>query len=427
MKSKWVICFLLLALMVSVVAPAMLAANVTTIQYSFWGNPTAIGVEKDIIDEFEKANPTIKVEPIAVAYNDYHTKLLTLIAGGQQPDVMRIDSYFFADFMKAKALKNISRLIKKDNLNMSSYYQAGLQDCMQGQKYFGLPWGTAPLYMFVNVKMFKKAGIKFPAPDWKYDDFLAICKKLRKGTGAASQYGFAFSSTADIGYVFPFVWGNGGDLFDKTKQKFTLNRPESVQKLQELANLVKEGLFPDPAQFTTAEVLNRWMVNNKLAMRIGSAAEILSLQNMKGIEFELLPFPGTVKYPRVTPYKSNVVGISASTKKQKAAWTFLKFLRGPGQRGEVLYMQAKRIPPTFDDANLWKIYADPTKSPKAVASVSKEIAKSYGHVFPLRAGWMEIQGELLPQLQRVFAGQLSAAQALKKITPKIQAIMDRTK
>jgi multiple sugar transport system substrate-binding protein len=427
MNRKLMLGFLLVVLMVSLAAPAMLAANVTTIKYAFWGNPTAIGVEKDIIEEFEKANPTIKVQPIAVAYNDYHTKLLTMIAGGQSPDVMRIDSYFFADFMKAKALKNISRLIKKDKLDMSTYYPAGLQDCMRGKKYFGLPWGTAPLYMVVNVKMFKDAGIPLPKPDWKYHDFLALCKKLRKGTGADSQYGFAFSMTWSIGDIFPFVWGNGGDLFDKRRKKFALDRPQSVQKLQEMANLVKEGLFPDPSQFTTAEVMNRWMVNNKLAMRTGSAQELLALQNMNNFEFEVLPFPGTPKYPRATPYKSNIVGVSTRTKKEKAAWAFLKFLRGPGQRGEVLYMQAKRIPPTFDDANLWKMYADPTKSPKKVVAVSKIIAKSYGHLFPLRPGWMEIQSELMPQLQRIFSGQLGAAQAMKKVAPKIQAIMDRAK
>jgi multiple sugar transport system substrate-binding protein len=419
--------FVLLALMVSVAAPVMLAANVTTIQYAFWGNPTAIGVEKDIIEEFEKANPNIKVEPIAVAYNDYHTKLLTMIAGGQSPDVMRVDSFYFADFMNAKALKDISGLIKKDKLDMSSYYPAGLQDCMKGNKYFGLPWGTAPIYMVINLKMFKDAGIPLPKSDWKYNDFLALCKQFRKGTGADSQYGFAFSSAVVMTDMFPFIWGNGGDLFDKTRKKFILDRPESVQKLQEMANLVKEGVFPDPSQFTTAEVMNRWMVNNKLAMRVGSAQELLTLQNMNNLEFEVLPFPGTLKYPRATPYKSNIVGLGVGTKKAQAAWTFLKFLRGPGQRGEMLYMQAKRIPPTFDDANLWKIYADPTKSPREVAPVSKLIAKSYGHVYPLRTGWLEIQSELLPQLQRVYSGQLSAAQAMKDIAPKIQAIMSRNK
>jgi ABC-type glycerol-3-phosphate transport system substrate-binding protein len=150
------------------------------------------------------------------------------------------------------------------------------------------------------------------------------------------------------------------------------------------------------------------------------------MQKVEGLEFESLPFPGTPKCPRVTTYKSNIIAISASTKKEKAAWKFLKFLRAPGERGEILYMQAKRIPPTVDDPKLWEIFADPTKSPKRVAEVTQLIAKSYAHLLPLRSGWMEITGELLPQLQRIYAGQISAERGMKEIAPKIQAIMNRT-
>jgi multiple sugar transport system substrate-binding protein len=401
------------------------AKNVTTIQYAFWGNPTAIGVEKDIIEEFEKANPSIKVQPVAVAFNNYNTKLLTMIAGGQAPDVMRVNDYDFADFLNAKALKDITRLIKADKIDISKYYRAGLEDCMHNNRYYGLPWGTAPIYVFVNVKLFKKAGIPIPSPDWKYAEFIKIARQLTKGSGAERQYGFGFTA-ATIEHLFPLLWTGGGDIFDKTRKKFTLNQPAAYQKIQEVADLIKEGVFADPAQFSSPEVVDRWMANNKLAMRINSAAGIISMQKVEGLEFESLPFPGTPKCPRVTTYKSNIIAISASTKKEKAAWKFLKFLRAPGERGEILYMQAKRIPPTVDDPKLWEIFADPTKSPKRVAEVTQLIAKSYAHLLPLRSGWMEITGELLPQLQRIYAGQISAERGMKEIAPKIQAIMNRT-
>jgi multiple sugar transport system substrate-binding protein len=402
------------------------AENVTTIQYAFWGNPTAIGVEKDIIEEFEKANPAIKVQPIAVAYNDYHTKLLTLLAGGQAPDVMRVDSYFFADFMNAKALKDITRLIKSSKLDLSEYYQAGLGDSMKNNRYYGLPWGTAPVYMLLNVKMFKEAGIPLPSADWTYADFLKIAKQFGKGNGWDRQYGYGFTALG-IEHVLPFVWRNGGDLFDKKRKKFALNQPAACKAIQEVADLVKAGVFPEPAQFSSVEVLNRWMANNKVAMREGTAAEILTMQNMEGFQFEVVPVPGTAKYPRANMYKSNVVGISSTTRKEQAAWTFLKFLRGPGGRGEVLYCQAKRVPPAVDDPKLWELYCDPNRYPKNIFQVTQKIVKSTSHLLPLRTGWMEVSGLVNPQLQRVYAGQLSAEQAMKEIAPKVQAILNRTK
>lgn len=416
-----------LLLMLMALSALVFAEKPITIRYAFWGNPTAIGVEKDIIEEFEKSHPNIKVTPITVGYDDYHTKLLTLFAGGQAPDVMRIDSFFFADFMKAQALKDITQLIKRDKIDLDAYYSSGLADCIRGNKYYGLPWGSAPLFVFINVKMFKDAGIPLPSADWKYNDFIKNARQLSKGQGAARQYGIQFM-VKDMQNFLPYIWANGGDLFDASRKKFTLNKPESVQRFQELADLIKEGVIPDPASLTSGDVVNRWMVNDKIAMRIGSAAEILSLQKIDGFEFEVLPFPGTVKNPNVTVYKSNIVGIGSTAKKEQeeAAWKFLKFLRGPGERGEILYSQSKRIPPSVDDPELWKIYADPAKSPKNVAEVSKIVASKYGRALPLRPGWMEIQGLIIPQLQRVFAGQLSAKQALDQIAPRVQEIMNRT-
>jgi multiple sugar transport system substrate-binding protein len=426
MKRQYLRLGIMVLLGVLMLTALVSAENVTTIQYAFWGNPTAIGIEKDIIEEFEKANPAIKVQPVAVAYNDYHTKLLTLLAGGQAPDVMRVDSYFFADFMNARALKDITRLIKSSKLDLSKYYQAGLGDCLKNKHYYGLPWGTAPVYMMLNLKMFKEAGIPLPSENWTYADFLQLAKKFSKGTGAERQYGYGFTATG-MEHVLPFVWRNGGDLFDKKRQRFTLNQAAACKAIQGLADLVKTGVFPDPAQFTSAEVLNRWMANNKVAMREGTAAEMVTMQNMEGFQFEVLPVPGTAKYPRVNMYKSNVVGISSTTKKERAAWTFLKFLRGPGSRGEVLYCQAKRVPPAFDTQKLWELYCDPNKYPKNIFPVTQKIVKSTSHLLPLRTGWMEVSGMVNPQLQRVYAGQVTAEQAMKEIAPKVQAILDRTK
>jgi multiple sugar transport system substrate-binding protein len=423
-RRKTPVLGLILLLLVLSVA-VMAAEDTTTITYAFWGNPAAIGVEKDIIEEFEKTHPRIKVTPVVADYNSYHSKLLTLFAGRQAPDVMRIDSYFMADFMKYKALKDITPMVTKDNINMDAFYSAGLLDCMSGKKYYGFPWGTAPAFMFINVKMFRDAGIPIPGLDWKYEDLLRIARKLSKGQEIDRQYGFALS-VADLTHIFPFIWSGGGDLFDKSRKKFTLNKPEAYNKLQEIANLIKEGVIPDPAQFTSADVLNRWTVNYKVGMRLGMAAEILSLQKVDGFEFEVLPFPGTPKYPRATISKSNVVGICSTTKNEAAAWEFLKFLRCPGQPGETLYMKAKRVPPSIDSQELWELYADPAKSPKLVVETSKAVASRYGRPLPLRAGWNEIQGALIPQLQRVFADQISAEKAMNEIAPKIQQIMNRT-
>jgi multiple sugar transport system substrate-binding protein len=409
---------------IAMLAFSSLSAQKTEIKYAFWGNPDAIGVEKDIIDAYQAAHTDVTVTPIAVDYTNYHAKLLTMIAGGQPPDVMRIDSFFFQDFMSAKALKDITPLIKQDKLDLSKYYPAGLGDCRSGDKYYGLPWGTAPNFMILNVKMFQDAGIALPQMSWKWGDFVDIARKLAKGEGDTKQYGF-IQSLYGLDFVLPFLWMEGQELFDATRTKFALNTPETAKKIEELKALVKDGVSTSPFELTASDAALRYFSQGRVAMMIGQASTILSLQKIEGVDFAIRPIPGTAKYPAVTTYKSNIVGISAGSKKEKAAWEFLKFLRGPSLEGETLYMKAKRIPPTFDDEKLWSLYADATKPPKDIVPICKEIAAKYGHLLPLRKGWLEVQTLYLQAMQKVFADEATASAALAEVAPKIQAVLDK--
>lgn len=421
-RKQCVAILALLGLLVLAAIPA--SAQVTTIRYAFWGNPTAIGVEQDIIDAFHEAYPDIRVEPIAVAYNDYHPRLLTQIAGGLAPDVMRIDSYYFVDFLRTGALMDITPLIERDGLDMSLYYPAGLLDSMHEGRYYGLPWGTAPLYMIINLDMFDDAGLSVPDPDWTWDEFEELIHKLAKGEGTRRQYGFGFEAL--MVHMFPFLWGEGADLFDETLTTFALNEPKAVEVLDRFAKMVADRILPDPANFVTPEVLSRWMINNAVAMRMGSAQEILALQQAESLRFTVMPMPGGPAKQNTTVYKSNTVAISATTDKLEAAWTFLKFLRGPGLEGERLYMQANRIPPTFNIPELWEIFADPNKHPHNIVEMTQLIAEQYAHLLPLRPGWNEFMGIIEPELQRIFAGQVGAQQAMDRIAPRVQEVLDRT-
>jgi ABC-type glycerol-3-phosphate transport system substrate-binding protein len=188
-----------------------------------------------------------------------------------------------------------------------------------------------------------------------------------------------------------------------------------------LSTNVDNGTFTSPFNFQKADDIMRYFSQNKIAMMMGSAATILSLQKIDGCDFAVAPFPGTAKVPAVTVYKSNIVGLSAKTKNEKAAWRFLAFLRGP--EGEALYMKAKRMAPTYDEQKYWDDYVDTTKPPAKIKEITQEISAKYGRVLPLRGGWMEVQTIVMGALQKVVAGQATSIQALNEVAPKVQNVI----
>ncbi len=406
--------------------PAVESQEPVTIKYAFWGSPDALGVEADIIKGFQEKYPYITVEPVASGYADYHTKLLTMIAGGSAPDVMRISSQFFYDFLDAGGLLELTDIAKKNNFDLPSFYQQGLEENSFNGKLYGIPWGTAPIYMLLNLKMFEDAGIPLPAYDWTWDDFESIVKKLTKGEGQNKQYGFAMEIQADLYPMLPFIWANGGQFLDEARQKFMLDKPEAYQAIQRVANLYQQGYMPKETLLvaTQTESVPRWFINNKLAMFQGTAANILTIQNA-GTPFEAWPMPSSKNSTHTTVVKSNTIGISPQSKNLDAAWKFVSYLRG--DEGESMYMKAKRVPPSIDNVKYWNLYSDPNLYPKKIAEVTSKIFTDYGHLAPLRKGYLEMEQMLAPIIQNVFLGQTTAEAAMKNVAPRIQAILDRSK
>jgi multiple sugar transport system substrate-binding protein len=393
-----------------------------TIDYSFWGNPVSIGVERDIIDAYHDMQDDVRVAPVVAGYNDYHTMLLTQMAGGSGPDVLRVDSYYFEDFLSLGALQSIDDLIERDEIDLSVYYQQGIEENTYEGSLYGLPWATSPLYMFINLDVFEEAGVAVPDFDWTVDDFERIARELTDG----DTYGYGLELNT-VSVVLPFVWAQGGDLYNDARDTFTLHQPEAVAGLQRLADMYAEGLMPEDSITATADTLTRWFANDRIGMRLGSAAEILGAQAVEGLRFEVMNMPTGPGGNRTTVYKSNIIGIGSASDKEEAAWDFLKFLRGPEGQGEELYMRAKRMPPTIDDQRYWELYADPTLYPRNVEANSKIIAETYGRLLPLTGGWLEVENLVVPELQGIIAGAISAEEAMLGIAADAQEVLDRAR
>lgn len=69
--------------------------EVTQIELTFWranGTNLENRAYSELISDFEKAHPNIKIKMELIPYGNYELKLRTEIAAGNPPDIMAIDS-----------------------------------------------------------------------------------------------------------------------------------------------------------------------------------------------------------------------------------------------------------------------------------------------------------------------------------------------
>ena len=185
-------------------------------------------------------HPGITVKSDYSPYDDLYQKLLTGVAAGELPDVVRSDIVWgrvrrsSACFGRSTARSPTSRRCRQATFpgNLSTNFYQG--------HYYGLPLDTNTRIMYANQAAFASAGITtLPAT---FADLVADAPKLKaKGIDLYGEGGTGGWN------ILPWIWSNGGALTNDDYSTSTgyINGPASVQAVQMLANLYKAGSIPN--------------------------------------------------------------------------------------------------------------------------------------------------------------------------------------
>jgi multiple sugar transport system substrate-binding protein len=208
---------------------------------SFWHayNPLETEMLEDtVIPVFEAANPNITVESVNVPYDEFRRKLLTSIAGGTAPDLIRADIIWVPEFADMGALARLDEVMPDFDDYKDAVFPGPLATNFLNGHYYGLPLDTNTRVLVYNIGMFEEAGIA--GPPETMDDFLDACVKI-KALGE-DKYCFADGGTYAWA-VNPWIWSFGGDVTDPdiTVASGYLDGPDTKAAYEYMKNLVDKG------------------------------------------------------------------------------------------------------------------------------------------------------------------------------------------
>ncbi|MEU7898356.1 extracellular solute-binding protein [Nonomuraea sp. NPDC049152] len=206
-------------------------------------NPTAdnAGTKfwKSVVDQFQAANPNIKVDVQVISWNDIDKQVATMVQNGQVPDILQTGDYsgFVKDQLLYKTDEVLSPEVSKDML--TKFADFGKVD---GTAY-GIPFVSSARALFYNKELFEKAGIAEPPKTW--DELKAAAEKL-KAAGVSQPFGLPLGQEEAQAESFLWMLGNGGGYTDASG-KWTVNSPANVEAFQYVKGLVDAGLTtPNP-------------------------------------------------------------------------------------------------------------------------------------------------------------------------------------
>ncbi|WP_349691879.1 sugar ABC transporter substrate-binding protein [Actinopolymorpha sp. B11F2] len=326
--------------------------------------PADLGLERDLykgfLREFEEANSGSKVTVTFEAWDDYMTKLPTLLAGGAAPDLIHQHMSIVQDYGHRGALLDLAPLMERDGIDRSAFVPSLLDAFSEGDKVYGIPKDSAAWGVYYNKDKFDEAGVPYPADDWTMEDLRETARALTRDDQGRSpddagfnpkkikQYGLnwmeplpTFSENARA-----FVLGLGGDWYDEDYTTTLIDEAPALEQFELFrAMRCDDRSTPSPALDLGQGDPFRAQLT---AMTVGHHSTDFFLRE-ESVEFSW----GVTFIPGGPGGQFVAVGcsgwaIAAGAKNKEGAWELLKHLTSePVQRS---FAEQKRWAPSIQNA-----------------------------------------------------------------------------
>lgn len=340
--------FVLLLVIVLVyifVVPRIFPSRPGKATLTYWGLWEDPKVMNQIIADFNRQYPDIKVEYSKQdirGLGKYIDRLTTRIQNGTGPDIYRYHNSWPRE-LKGFLLPFPADVVDALSLD-SAYYGVVKKDLKINGAYYGVPLGIDTLALFVNQDLLKAADIASPPSNWNELIDIASTLTVPDETGKIKTAGVALGTYDNISHASDIISllfvQNGADLYNLAGPA----KQNAVEALGNYYTFFARGDQDGAGKAWDQDMENSKLAftNGKLAMYFGYSWDIFEIKaknpdlNFKVVSVPHIPSDTNEKIRSQTIASYWVEGVSPKTKHAKEAFTFLKFL-GKKETLEKLY------------------------------------------------------------------------------------------
>ncbi len=228
-----------------------------------WANETEAKEFDEILDKLNAASDEYELKQMTIP-QDYYTKIQTMIAGNNAPDLMWLAQEYIPAYAENGAVVDITDSLKdQDTIDMDDFFDGSLDTAKWNDKTYGLPWIGQPYVVYYNKNLFEENNIDAPKDEWTWENFHDMATKLTNG----DVYGFANTGSVPSAV---FAWGEGSDLID-SDGKALVDSEATVTGLGKYYDITTDRNSTMPYEEANSLGVEQGFVNGKIAMMVGGA------------------------------------------------------------------------------------------------------------------------------------------------------------
>ncbi len=410
--------------------------EVVKLKFMYFGSTDEKKAMENMIRAFNDSHPHIQVTGEHVP-GDYNTKMNTLMAANELPDVAYLGDGLTTKWGSEGKL-----------MDLSQYYDEfpEMQNKLKASYLYTEPGKAVAnftalevMVLYYNKDIFEEEGIPLPPADpaqaWTWDEFVSVAKKLTKDKNGRTAddpdfdeknidtYGFSFGT--DRGSYGPLLESNGAGVLDESGMNYGLNKPEAVEVFQKLQDLIYvHHVSPNLIQQQNMPDNHVRLQTRKVAMVLDGTWALLDLTNNKKLRYGIGVLP-KLKEPKTVIIAGATV-VFNSTKHPAEALEFYLYHNDPEQVD--LYETGLWMPTEekyYTDEAAIKMWTDNPAHPPEFQQAGIEYTRGYAVKSPstMVKNWSEINSKLAPGLDLIWTNKKTAQEALDELEPQIQPLV----
>ena len=330
---------------------------------------------QEVIDAFQKAHPTIKIDYQSVAFDALNSTIDARVANkGGDPDVYWADQPRISALAARGEAEDLTAAFAsyKDKFDPTAYDAGVYQD-----KVWALPIANSTQLLYYNKALLKKAGIPFPSASvdqrmtWEQ-----LTKDAAKAKAAGAQYGMLFGQFDRYYQLEPLPVQLGGSVGATGDKNLTpdFTSEQWVKAFTWYGDLFKQGIAPRGMK---PEESDPAFVAGRAAYTVEGPWLIPQLGESK-VDWGIAPQPVFQGGKPTTPTGSWSLAMNPFSKQKEAAAIFMKWMSIDEGGGYIKYRSDPELAASTEGKKIYfqkSVFSSP-EGKKAATIIDYETANT---------------------------------------------------
>ncbi|PKL11929.1 MAG: hypothetical protein CVV52_12040 [Spirochaetae bacterium HGW-Spirochaetae-8] len=367
---------------------------------------------QQVVDAFTAKNPDITIEVIAKPgeYMELLQSMIADLAAGNTPPDMFVGGYNLLEYIASELKPNEINTMSPSAAAYSDYksrFEPAVLDITNiNGKQIGSPFALSNIIMYVNLDIFKAAGLSEADIPKTWDDMFRVGKIVKEKTGKYM-----------VGIQLPDTWADsaliysaGGSLKTADGKLTDFTNDGIVTALSMWQRLYNEGLIP---KATDAELQADFSAGN-IAMLGTTIMKVNGIKSEARFDLRTAQFPSFTGMPKKLPAGgAAIISFSKSKASKDAVWRFIDF--AASAEGMTIFTQTGYLCVTK---------ADVPKTEYQLPAYNQQQNAFTWPCWPGGAAGLEIERMYLNARNRIIMENLPVAKTLADLEKTANALID---